>query len=134
MNRLTNQSSVNGYNVSFTYSPTGQRTNMIDASGTNSYAYDNRDRLQLKTVNWIGGPGVSLNYLYDANGNVTNLWSSASGGVSNVYQYDALNRLTNVLANGSAIAGYNFVPLAIFRQCATVTASPIFTNTINLIG
>jgi hypothetical protein len=73
-------------------------------------------------------------YLYDANGNVTNLWSSASGGVSNVYQYDALNRLTNVLANGSAIAGYNFVPLAIFRQCATVTASPIFTNTINLIG
>jgi hypothetical protein len=34
VNRLTNCSSVNGYHVSFAYSPTGQRTNMVDASGT----------------------------------------------------------------------------------------------------
>lgn len=109
MNRLTNQTSINGYQVSYTYTPTGQRSSMIDPSGTNSYTYDKRDRLLIKTVNWIGGPGIiSLYYAYDANSNVTNLWSSTSGGVTNVYQYDALNRLTNVLASGSAAASYNF--------------------------
>jgi RHS repeat-associated protein len=107
MNRLTNRASV-GYNVSFAYSPTGQRTNMIDASGTNNYFYDNRDRLTNKAVAFANGPSVSLTYKYDANGNLTNLWSSTSGGVTNVYQYDALNRLTNVLGSGSTAANYNF--------------------------
>ena len=51
---------------------------------------------------------LSLNYRFDADGNVTNLWSGTSGGVTNVYQFDALDRLTNVLANGSAAAGYGF--------------------------
>jgi RHS repeat-associated protein len=108
MNRLTNRASVNGYKASFAYSQTGQRTNMADASGTTSYSYDNRDRLQLKTVAWSGGPTRSLNYRFDANGNLTNLWSSTVGGVTNLYQFDALNRLTNVLANGSAAASYGF--------------------------
>jgi YD repeat-containing protein len=89
-------------------SATGQRTNLTDVSGTTSYSYDNRDRLQLKTVAWSGGPTISLNYRFDANGNLTNLWSSSSGGVTNFYQFDALNRLTNVLADASAAAGYGF--------------------------
>jgi RHS repeat-associated protein len=107
LNRLTNRASVNGYNASFAYSPTGQRTNMVDVSGTNSYSYDNRDRLQLKKVAWSGGPNITLNYQFDPNGNLTNLWSSSSGGVTNFYQFDALNRPTNVLANG-ATAAYGF--------------------------
>jgi len=45
MNRLTNCEPVNGYNVSFAYSATGQRTNMVDLSGWTAYLYDNRDRL-----------------------------------------------------------------------------------------
>jgi len=108
MNRLTNRASVNGYKASFAYSLTGQRTNMTDVSGTTGYTYDNRDRLQLKTVAWSGGPTLSLNYRFDASGNLTNLWSSTSGGVTNFYQYDPLSRLTNVLANGSAAASYGF--------------------------
>ncbi len=108
MNRLTNVLSVNGYKVSFGYSVTGQRTSMADASGTTSYTYDNRDRLTQKVVSWTAGPVLSLNYRFDADGNLTNLWSGSSGGVTNVYQFDALDRLTNVLANGSAAAGYGF--------------------------
>jgi RHS repeat-associated protein len=57
---------------------------------------------------WSNGPTVLLNYRYDSNGNVTNLWSNTSNGVTNFYQYDALNRLTNVLASGVASAGYKF--------------------------
>ena len=108
MNRLANQASVNGYSVSCTYTATGQRQTMTDASGATSYSYDNRDRLLLKTVSWNNGPTVSLNYAYDANGEVTNLWSSTTNGVNLVYNYDPLGRLTNVLANGSMAAGYGF--------------------------
>jgi RHS repeat-associated protein len=108
MNRLTNQASANGYQVTYAYSPTGQRTNLTDPSGRTSYGYDNRDRLQLKTINWSSGPAASLNYLYDANGNLTNLWSSTANGVNLVYSYDPLSRLTNVVANGNAAAGYGF--------------------------
>lgn len=81
---------------------------MTDVSDTNSYSYDNRDRLQLKTVAWTGGLTISLNYRFDGNGNLTNLWSSTANGVTNLFQYDPLDRLTNVLANGSAAAGYGF--------------------------
>jgi RHS repeat-associated protein len=110
LNRLTNRTSVNGYEASFAYSATGLRTNMTDLSGTTRYSYDSRDRLQFKTVSWSGGPTISLNYGFDANANLTNLWSSTAGGVTNFYQHDALNRLTNLVANGSAAAGYGFDP------------------------
>ena len=108
LNRLTNQISINGYRVGYTYMPTGQRATMNDLSGLTSYSYDNRDRLLLKAVTWTNGPTVLLNYRYDADGNVTNLWSSTANGVTNVYQYDPLNRLTNVVANGSGAASYGF--------------------------
>ena len=108
LNRLTNKSSVFGYKVSFAYSPTGQRTNMVDPSGSTAYFYDNRDRLVAKTNLPTSGPTLALNYSYDVNGNLTNLWSGSPGGVNLVYQYDLLNRLTNVLANGSLAASYTF--------------------------
>jgi RHS repeat-associated protein len=109
LNRLTNQSSVNGYQVSYAYDPaTGQRVRTTDGSGVTAYGYDRRDRLVLKTVNWNQGPGVSLNYGYDANGNVTNLWSGTAGGVNLAYRYDLLGRLTNVLAGTNLAAGYGY--------------------------
>ncbi len=110
MNRLTNRASVNGYQVSYTYTITGQRATMTDPSGSTSYSYDSRDRLTNKVVNW-GNPvvlSVSLNHRYDANGNLTNLWSSTSGGATNVYQYDALNRLTNVVGQASSLSQYTY--------------------------
>jgi RHS repeat-associated protein len=106
MNRLTNCASVNGYQVSYAFTLTGQRQLMIDPSGLTAYGYDLSDRLQTKTMSWNSGPSVSLNYAYDFNGNVTNIW--ATNGVNLAYSYDPLNRLTNVLANGSPAAGYAF--------------------------
>jgi YD repeat-containing protein len=76
MNRLTNCVSVNGYQVSYAFTPTGQRQSMIDPSGSTAYGYDLRDRLKTKTVSWNSGPSVSLNYAYDFNGNVTNIWAT----------------------------------------------------------
>jgi RHS repeat-associated protein len=108
MNRLTNLSSANGYQTAFTYTPTGQRWTMTNASGLTSYYCDCRDRLTNKVVAWSGGPIMALNYAYDRNGDVTNIWSSTSGGVNLQYSFDALNRITNVLANGSQVASYGF--------------------------
>jgi len=109
LNRLTNQISVNGYQVGYVYDPaTGQRVRMTDGSGVTAYGYDRRDRLVLKTVNWNQGPGVSLNYGYDANGSVTNLWSGTAAGVNVAYRYDPLNRLTNVVGQASRLAEYAY--------------------------
>jgi RHS repeat-associated protein len=108
MNRLTNQASVNGYKVGYVYTLTGQRQSMTDPSGATSYSYDTRDRLLLKTIAWNNGPTVSLNYRYDANGNVTNLWSSTANGVNLVYSYDPLNRLANVVGQASSLSQYAY--------------------------
>jgi RHS repeat-associated protein len=110
MNRLTNRTSINGYQISYTYTLTGQRQTMTDPSGMTTYLYDNRDRLTNKVVNW-GSPAqlsVALNYSYDANGNPANLWSSTANGVTNIYQYDALNRLTNVVEQASSLCKYTY--------------------------
>jgi RHS repeat-associated protein len=107
-NRLLRQASVNGYNVSYAYSPTGLRTNRVDRSGQTAYFYDAMSRLTNKMVAWTNGPVRSLSYGYDAYDTLTNLYSGTYGGVSNAYAYDLLGRLTNVLANGGAAAGYGF--------------------------
>ena len=51
--------------VSFTYTATGKRASMTDASGTTNYTYDSMDRLITK----ITGEGT-LNYTYDAAGHL----------------------------------------------------------------
>ncbi|PWU16136.1 MAG: hypothetical protein C5B50_14080 [Verrucomicrobia bacterium] len=110
MNRMTNTTSINGYHVSRMFDAAGNRTNMTDMSGSTSYIFDLRNRLSHKTVNWAGGLSITLNYAMDANGNVTNIWSSSTGGVNLQYSLDPLNRITNVLANGAFAAAYGFDP------------------------
>jgi YD repeat-containing protein len=63
--------------VSFTYTATGQRASMIDASGTTSYTYDARDRILSKA-----SPGGTPSYTHDSAGNLTSLQWSNSGGTS----------------------------------------------------
>jgi len=113
MNRLTNR--FNGWYPSeydsYAYTLTGQRSGMYssDSSFQILEAYDSRDRLIQKTMNW-GIPllAESLTYGYDVNGNVTNIASSYANGVHLAYGYDPLNRLTNVLAGGQMAAGYSY--------------------------
>jgi RHS repeat-associated protein len=87
--------------VSFTYTPTGKRASMIDASGTTTYTYDNLDRLKTKAT-----PQGTLSYTYDAAGNVASMNSSNTNGISVSYTYDSLNRLSTVVDNNLPL-GHN---------------------------
>src|SRR5260221_3391645 len=129
--------------VELRYNITGQRATNYDASTpisynsptsinryANQYDYDSRHRLITKTI-YNGGqqsvppPVVAaspyllnrLNYQYDANGNVTRLYSILyPNGVPFTdlhFQWDALNRLTNVVnaiifPNGNAAVGTSY--------------------------
>jgi RHS repeat-associated protein len=102
---------------SFTYTPTGKRATMTDASGTTVYTYDAQDRLQTKAT-----PQGTLTYTYDAAGNVASMTSSNANGVSVGYTYDSLNRLATVVDNrlpvGQQTTTYSYDPAS---NLATVT-------------
>jgi RHS repeat-associated protein len=109
VNRLTTKvpdASFAAPTVRFTYSATGQRLSMIDASGTTTYGYDLRDRLLQKAT-----PEGTLTYTYDAAGDLLSILSANSGGTSVNYAYDALNRLAavtdNRLASGTTSYTYD---------------------------
>ena len=91
--------------VGYTYTPTGRRASMTDASGLTSYTYDTRDRLLTK-----GTPFGTITYTYDAQGNMLTLVSSNVGGASMTYTYDALNRLASVTdSSGATTYSYDAV-------------------------
>ncbi len=92
MDQLTNRSAAGGYKIVLKYSATGLRTNMIDASGTNSYAYDAFDRLLTRTT-----PQGTLSYTYNEYGNLGTVQSSTANGTRVNYYYDVLNRPTNIV-------------------------------------
>jgi RHS repeat-associated protein len=91
--------------VSFTYTATGQRLSMADASGTAGYTYDLRDRLTIKAT-----PEGTLSYSYDFAGNLQTIRSSNTNGASVNYAYDALNRLSKVTDNRltSGVTSYSY--------------------------
>ncbi|MBZ5634919.1 MAG: hypothetical protein LAO55_17495 [Acidobacteriia bacterium] len=91
--------------VSFTYTATSQRQNMVDASGTTSYTYDQRDRLTQKAT-----PEGTLTYTYDLAGDLATVRSSNIGGTSVDYAYDSLNRLSTAKDNrlAAGITTYSY--------------------------
>jgi RHS repeat-associated protein len=91
--------------VTYTYTPTGKRSSMTDASGVTTYTYDSRDHLISKNT-----PRGVLSYTYDAEGDVKTIQSSNPGGSNLTYSYDARNRLLTVTdANGSSSYSYDNV-------------------------
>ena len=80
--------------IAFTYTSSGQRATMTDASGITSYSYDSLDRLTTKKT-----PQGTLTYAYDGGDNVTSIASSNANGASLTYGYDSLNRLASVVDN-----------------------------------
>ena len=119
VNRLTTKipdASLGEPSVIFTYTATGQRQSMTDASGSTTYSYDLRDRLTQKVT-----PQGALSYIYDAAGNLASIRSSNANGTSVDYSYDALNRLASLKDNRLA-AG------------AAGTTSYTFDNVGNLQG
>jgi RHS repeat-associated protein len=77
--------------VTFTYTETGQRASMTDASGTTTYTYNAQDALLKKQTPW-----GALTYTHDARGYVRSLRSSNADGVAINYTYDTSNRLASV--------------------------------------
>jgi RHS repeat-associated protein len=80
--------------VTSTYTATGKRKTMADASGTTTWNYDNRDRVISKIT-----PQGTLTYTWDPHSNVASVTSSNANGVSVAYGYDSLNRLSGVTDN-----------------------------------
>jgi RHS repeat-associated protein len=63
--------------IRYSYTSTGQRASMVDATGTTSYSYDSFDRL----IKVVDGLGATITYGYDLNSNLTCLtYPSASIG------------------------------------------------------
>ena len=106
LNRITNKSSGGGYNLAFTYTATGKRATMTDASGSYTYAYDSNDRLATNS-----GPAGRLVYSYDLFGHLQAVQSSRSGGAAVTYNYDVLNRLSNVVDSVIGTTVYGFDPV-----------------------
>jgi len=106
MDRLTGKlpdPSLGQPSVAYTYTPTGQRASMTDASGTTTYTYDQRDRLGVKAT-----PQGTLTYTYDAAGNLLSMQSNHTDGVSGSYTYDNANRLKTVVDDRLASGTTNY--------------------------
>jgi RHS repeat-associated protein len=91
--------------VNFTYTTTGERATMSDATGTTAYTYDARDRLTTKVT-----PQGTLSYTYNARGQLASMNSSRVNGITVNYAYDTLNRLSSVTdnRNGAGTTGYTY--------------------------
>jgi RHS repeat-associated protein len=97
MNRMLTKvpdASLSEPTVTFTYTATGQRQTMTDASGTTTYSYDDRDRLTSKAT-----PEGTLAYTYEPHGEVASIVSSNANGASLAYQYAGDNLLVKVTDN-----------------------------------
>jgi RHS repeat-associated protein len=94
--------------VTYSYTATGMRRSMTDASGTTAYTYDQRDRLLTKQT-----PQGTLTYTHNAAGRLTSMRSSNAGGIWVDYTYDDLHRLESVidhrLAAGTTAYSYDVV-------------------------
>ena len=95
MNRLTARrpdATLGEPAVLYSYTGSGVRRSMTDASGTTVYTYDQRDRLLTKQT-----PQGTLSYTYNLASRLTSMRSSNADGVSVDYTYDDLHRLQSVV-------------------------------------
>ncbi len=89
--------------VAYTYTETGRRAAMADASGTTNYSYDLRDRLVSKAT-----PQGTLSYRYDAAGQLIRTQSEAIDGLDVSYGYDGLGRLGTVTDRELGATSYSY--------------------------
>ena len=103
LTRTSSAANAAASSVAFTYTLSGQRATMTDASGVTTYGYDSRDRLTTKAT-----PQGTLGYSYDAVSNVTSIASSNANGTSVAYGHDELNRLSQVVENANQTTSYGY--------------------------
>ena len=81
--------------ITYTYNAVGNRTRMVDATGTTTYSYDALARLT--GVTYPSGTPGAVSYTYDPMGNRL---SMTQDGVVTSYSYDSADRLTTISAPG----------------------------------
>jgi RHS repeat-associated protein len=89
-NRLATVTYPDSSTVTMTYDPNGNRTQMVDSLGTQTWAYDTIDRLTSHTDTF----GNVVGYAYDDMGNRKSMTYPGNKTVN--YAYDALNRMKSV--------------------------------------
>ncbi len=102
LNRLTQRATPGETTVNYTYTQTGKRQTMTDASGTTTYTYDSMDRLTHKQT-----PEGTLNYSYDAAGNLATM-QTADGAVNVSYTWNSLNLLEQVADSRLGTTGHAY--------------------------
>lgn len=91
--------------MQYTYTATGQRETVIDARGTTTWDYDERDRLLSRT----DPDGRTISYTYDAASNRTSV-TVPSGTIT--YTFDTLNRLSTVTDPNLGVTRYTYNPVS----------------------
>jgi RHS repeat-associated protein len=89
--------------VEWTYTASGRRETMTDATGTTTYFYDDRDRLET-----VQRPEGTLGYGWDAASNLKSITSGTAGAAYMGYTYDVLNRLGTVIDANSEVTTYGY--------------------------
>ncbi len=87
--------------VKFTYTGTGKRATMSDASGMTTYTYDQLDRLTTKQA-----PAGTLTYTHDGAGNLLSI--EVGGSASANYTYDTDNRLETASGPATGMSSYGY--------------------------
>jgi len=99
-NRLTSEQSAFGNlnsEISYSYFPAGQLSNVVSITGTNSYTLDGADRISVLTadVSGLSNP-VTFNWNYNTNNGLASDMTSTNSGISVVYSYDSRDRVTGI--------------------------------------
>jgi RHS repeat-associated protein/uncharacterized repeat protein (TIGR01451 family) len=93
LSRTPDPSFIGAPAETFTYTLTGKRATMTDASGGTTYNYTNRDQVLSKSTTLQG----ALSYTYDLSGNVASVVSSNANGTNVSNTWDAASQLATVM-------------------------------------
>ena len=112
-NYVISEKDGRGNTKSYTYDAHGNKTSETDAKGSiTRYEYNSKDELT-KMYNDLNGNGVcdegerAVDYVYDANGNVS---SVSANGQSYTYTYTAADaeKIASVLVGDTAVVSYEY--------------------------
>ncbi len=118
-------------NKTFSYDPMGNRKTLVDSTGTTTYVYDTAgDSNRLLKVTYPNGR--TINYQYDANGNVIQQIDSAGGTAT--YTYDSDNYFVKAVLPDKSTVQYTYDKILKLRtkRIQTNPAGQI-TSTTNFI-
>ncbi len=117
--------------TSFTYDSYGRRATMTDATGSQSYSYDDLDNLLSDTTSFTGGPsGQAVDYTYYPD-NSRESMTTPSGGYG--YDYDGVGRLTSLTNPFTQVSSWTYLNND-WLKTQTLSNGAVTTYTYNALG